>query len=64
MTLAVEHLISIFDTLPEAEKQEAATAILHRTRTFTLPPFSDEELALNAEQLFLALDREEINAAS
>jgi hypothetical protein len=64
MTTTAENLISIFDALPEPEKREVATVILHRTLEFDLPPLSDEELSLNAEQIFLALDREEENAES
>lgn len=64
MTTTAENLISIFDTLPEPEKREVATVILRRTLDFDLPSLSDEELVLNAEQLFLALDREEENAES
>lgn len=64
MTTTAENLISIFDTLPEPEKREVATIILYRTLEFDLPPLSDEELTLSAEQLFLALDREEENAQS
>ena len=64
MMTTAENLISIFDTLPEPERREVATVILHRTLDFDLPPLSDDELVLNAEQLFLALDREEENAKS
>ena len=64
MTTTAENLISIFDTLPEPEKREVATVILHRTLGFDLPPLSDDDLTLNAEELFLALDREEENAKS
>jgi hypothetical protein len=64
MTTTAKNLISIFDTLPEPEKREVATVILHRTLDFDLPSLSDEDLVLNAEQLFLALDREEENAQS
>ena len=64
MTATAENLISVFDTLPETEKREVATVILQRTLHFDLPPLSDDELVLSAEQLFLALDREEENAQS
>lgn len=64
MTTKAENLISIFDTLPEPEKHEVATVILHRTLEFDLLPLSDDDLTLNAEELFLALDREEENAES
>ncbi len=59
MTMTAENLISVFDALPEPEKREVATVILRRTLHFDFPPLSDEELALNAEQLFLELDRQE-----
>ena len=64
MTTTAENLISIFDALPELEKREVATVILHRTLDFDLPPLSDDDLVLSAEQLFIALDREEENAKS
>lgn len=64
MTATAENLISIFDSLSEREKREVATVILHRTLELDLPSLSDEELVLNAEQLFLELDREEENAES
>lgn len=64
MTATAENIISIFDSLSEREKREVATVILHRTLELDLPPFSDEELVLNAEQLFLELDRAEENAKS
>lgn len=64
MATTAENLISIFDTLPEPEKREVAIVILHRTLEFDLPPLSDDDLTLSAEELFLALDREEENAKS
>jgi hypothetical protein len=59
MTTTAENLISVFDALPEPEKREVATVILRRTLDFAYPPLTDEELTLNAEQLFLELDRQE-----
>lgn len=59
MTTTAENLISVFDALPEPEKHEVATVILRRTLDFDYPPLTDEELTLNAEQLFLELDRQE-----
>lgn len=57
MTTAAENLISIFDTLHEQEKREVATVILHHTLNFDSSLLSNDELVLNAEQLFLKLDR-------
>lgn len=56
---AVEELLKSFDLLPELEKHRVATEILRRSLELRTAPLTDEELALNAEQLFLALDRSE-----
>jgi hypothetical protein len=36
-----------------------AAEIIRRTMAFDLPALTDEELVLNAEELFLELDRQE-----
>lgn len=59
MTSSVQQLLQSFDLLPEAEQRELAWEILRRTVNFDLPPLSDEELVLSAEDLFLELDRRE-----
>ena len=59
MTSSVQQLLHSFDLLPEAERRELAWEILRRTVNFDLPSFSDEELVLSAEALFLELDRGE-----
>ena len=56
---AVEELLKSFDLLPELEKHRVATEILRRSLELRTAPLTDEELALNAEQVFLALDRSE-----
>jgi len=38
---------------------EIARAILSRLVNFDFPPLTDEDLVLNAEALFLALDQQE-----
>jgi hypothetical protein len=63
MTTATQHLLDSFDRLSEAEKQTVACEILRRVRDFDLPPLSDEELVVNAEALFLELDRREATDA-
>ena len=55
----VEGLLKSFELLPEPEKQKVATEILRRLLELRLAPLTDEELALNAEQVFLELDRRE-----
>jgi hypothetical protein len=45
--------------LTESEKHDLAVEVLRRTDILGVSELSDEELALAAEDLFLALDREE-----
>lgn len=59
MSTSVQRILDSFDQLPEAEKRELASEILRRAVKFDLPPLTDEELVLNAEELFLELDRRE-----
>lgn len=59
MTSSVQQMLDTFDRLPEAEQKELAAEILRRTLSLEYGPLSDEELTLNAEQVFLELDRQE-----
>jgi hypothetical protein len=59
MTPTAENIIKTFDKLPPTEQREVATEILRRTVEVQFPPLSDEELTLNAEEIFLELDRRE-----
>jgi hypothetical protein len=59
MTAAVKNLLRDFELLPMAEKQLFAREIILRSADFDLPPLSDDELILGAEELFLELDRRE-----
>ena len=59
MTPTVESLLVSFEQLTEPEKHDLAIEVVRRTDIFGAPEFSDQELALAAEDLFLALDREE-----
>ncbi len=52
-------LLQSFDSLSETEKKEVASEILRRSASLDLVPFSDEDLVLNAKQLFLELDRQQ-----
>ena len=62
MTPTVEHILQSFEQLSEPEKRDLVIEVLRRTDIFDAPECSDEELALAAEDLFLALDREEAEA--
>lgn len=57
-TLARE-ILKNFDDLPDIEQQAIAVEILKRVINFDLPSLTDEDLILNAEELFLALDEQE-----
>ena len=59
MGTTVQDLLQSFEGLSEAEKKEVASEILRRSARFEILSLSDEELVLNAEELFLELDRQE-----
>ena len=59
MTALAEEILKNFDRLPNTEQLEIALEILRRLVNFDFPPLTDEDLALNAEELFLALDQQE-----
>lgn len=59
MTPTTKNIIRSFELLTDSEKKEVAAEILRRTLRFDLPPLTDEELVLTAEELFLELDRRE-----
>ncbi len=59
MTQTVENLLVSFEQLTEPEKRDLAIEVVRRTEIFGSPDLSHEEQTLLAEDLFLALDREE-----
>lgn len=59
MTAVVQKLLKTFDQLTNLEQLELASKILKRVIHLDLPPLSDEDLVLNAEGLFLELDKRE-----
>lgn len=62
MTASVEELLNAFDSLTDSERLDLLLEILKRTVYLDFPPLSDEDLVLNAEGLFLELDRQEARA--
>jgi hypothetical protein len=66
MNTLAQQLLKNFDDLPETEQQAIllrrrfanAIEILKRAIDFDVPPLTDEDLVLNAEELFLALDKQ------
>ncbi|MCU0568660.1 MAG: hypothetical protein MUF49_18940 [Oculatellaceae cyanobacterium Prado106] len=61
MTALAQEILSTFDKLPDSEQLEVALEILRRLVNLDFPPLTDEDLALNAEEVFLALDQQEAN---
>jgi len=59
MTQTARDIISTFDNLPPSEQKEVMKIILRRNLEVETPALSDEELILNAEEIFLELDRRE-----
>ena len=59
MSTTVEKILDSFDHLSEPEKRQLVSEIIRRAVEFDLPSLTDEELALNAEALFLELDQRE-----
>ena len=60
MMTSVQNLLNSFELLSESEKREIALEILKRTVSFDWQPLTDEELALSAEEIFLELDKREL----
>lgn len=61
MTALSQEILKTFDELPNSAQLEVALAILKRLIHFDFPPLEEEDLVLNAEELFLELDRQESN---
>ncbi|EDZ93339.1 hypothetical protein AmaxDRAFT_3854 [Limnospira maxima CS-328] len=67
MNTLAQEILKNFDDLPTTEQQAIllrrrfanAAEILKRVINFDVPPLTDEDLVLNAEELFLALDEQE-----
>lgn len=59
MTTSPQEILNCFDQLTDTEQVEIAVEILRRLVHFDFPPLTDEDLALNAEDLFIALDQQE-----
>ncbi|NJN59139.1 MAG: hypothetical protein HC879_17405 [Leptolyngbyaceae cyanobacterium SL_5_9] len=58
MSALAQEILESFDRLPDTEQLEIALEILRRLVNVDFPPLTDEDLALNAEELFLALDQQ------
>ncbi len=61
MNASVQKVLNTFDSLTKSEQREIALEILKRVTDLDFPSLSDEELVLNAEEIFLELDKREAN---
>jgi hypothetical protein len=59
MTVGVKELLKTFDKMTDSEQLEVAIEVLQRVIHLDFLPLSDEDLALNAENIFLQLDQQE-----
>jgi predicted HAD superfamily phosphohydrolase len=59
MTAAAEHFIEDFEALPEPERREVIAKLLQIASHMDYGPISEEELLVSADEIFVALDREE-----
>ncbi len=59
MNAIVKKLLKTFDNLTDSQQLELASEILKRVTSLDLLPLSDEDLVLNAEAIFLELDKQE-----
>ena len=57
MTPTAQQILDSLERMPEPERQELAVEILRRTLSRDYAPLTEEALTLNAEQVFLELDR-------
>ena len=61
MTALAQDILKNFDRLSDTEQLEIALEILKRIVHLDFPPLTDEDLASNAEAIFLALDQQELD---
>ncbi|MGB3308266.1 MAG: hypothetical protein WBG32_01600 [Nodosilinea sp.] len=61
MTAITQEILKTFDELPDSDQIEVALAILKRLIHFDFSPLDDDDLVLNAEELFLGLDQQELD---
>jgi hypothetical protein len=59
MSTAVQNILDSIEQLSEPEKLELISEIMRRTVSLNVPPLTDEELVLIAEEGFLELDKRE-----
>ena len=61
MSEITSQLLATFDTLPPQEQHELLTAMLRRSKSLPNTMLSDDDLVGLADELFQALDAEEMH---
>ena len=59
MITTAQDVLEKFGQLPQTEKKKVVSVILRESLEVETPEISDDELVLNAEEIFLELDRRE-----
>jgi hypothetical protein len=59
MSTDIENILDSIERLSDLEKRELLSEIMRRTVSLDVPPLTDEELVLIAEESFLELDKRE-----
>ena len=59
MSSGVENILDSIERLSDLEKRELLAEIMRRRVSLDVPPLTDEELGLIAEESFLELDKRE-----
>jgi hypothetical protein len=59
MTAQAQEVLNSFDRLPDTEQLEIGLEILRRLANSDFSALSNEDLALNSEELFLVFDQQE-----
>jgi hypothetical protein len=59
MIANAQDVLEKFGQLPVTEKKKVVSVILRQSLDIETPELTDEELILNAEEIFLELDRRE-----
>ena len=63
MTAHILEILRAFEHLSEPEQEDLAAEILRQSARWDWSPLGDEDFVLNAEQLFLELDKTESDKA-
>ncbi|MDE0043326.1 MAG: hypothetical protein OXT74_14905 [Candidatus Poribacteria bacterium] len=61
MNAATDRVLKAFHELREPEKRELAAEMIRWTTNLEFPSLTDEDLVVTADELFIELDRAEVD---